>query len=97
MQLQGTIMKNPVVGTQRLPSAALGFAVGGSMATSPDDQSGTKAAEQFFEIHIAPDTPLNVHLITGQRVVVRFEEPSKPLKAQWWRSLQQLFQRRFSI
>ncbi len=97
MQLQGTIKKIPEAGMRRLPSAALGYAVGGSMATSPDDQSGTKAAEQFFEIHITPDENSAVSLITGQRVIVRFETPAKPLMAQWWRSLQQLFQRRFNI
>ena len=92
-----TIKKIPKAGMQRLPSAALGYAVGGSMATSPEDQSGTKAAERFFEIHIAPDADSNVRLVSGQRVVVRFQSPAKPLMVQWWRSLQQLFQRRFNI
>ncbi len=67
------------------------------MATSPDDQTGTKAAERFFEIHIAPDVDSDVPLVSGQRVIVRFEEPHKPLLVQWWRSLLQLLQRRFNI
>ena len=39
----------------------------------------------------------SVRLFSGQRVIVRFETPAKPLMAQWWRSLLQLLQRRFNI
>lgn len=95
--LEGTIETILPAGSQRLPSAALGFAAGGSMATSPEDQSGTRTAERFFELHIVLDSTSNVPLISGQRVIVRFESPPKPLMLQWWRTLLQVLQRRFSI
>ena len=100
IQLKGVVKKILPAGQERLPSAALGYAVGGSMATSPEDKRGTKASERFFEIHIDPlrqEGQDGVRLFSGQRVIVRFETPAKPLIAQWWRSLQQLLQRRFNI
>lgn len=95
--LTGQIEKIFPAGQEVLPSEALGYAVGGSMPTLSQDPRGTRAAEQFFEIRIrpAPDSP--VRLLSGQRVIARIQMPSKPLAAQWWRSLRQLFQRRFHI
>ncbi|MFC1634170.1 hypothetical protein ACFL5Z_04960 [Planctomycetota bacterium] len=84
-------------GQEVLPSEALGYAVGGSMPTIMQDPSGVRTAEKFFEIRIRPTLNSSVRLLSGQRVVVRFQLPSKPLAAQWWRSARQLFQRRFHI
>ncbi|MCD4824619.1 MAG: hypothetical protein K8S55_08430 [Phycisphaerae bacterium] len=101
MQLSGKILRILPAGQQQLPSAALGYAAGGSMQTSMEDQKGTKAAERFFEILITPRENANVKpmlkLLSGQRVIVRFTMPDKPLALQWWRSLLQLIQRRFHI
>jgi len=80
-----------------LPSEALGYAVGGSMPTLSQDPRGTRAAEKFFEIRIRPAPDSEVRLLSGQRVIARIQMPSKPLAAQWWRSIRQLFQRRFHI
>ena len=82
---------------ERLPSEALAVSAGGTVATNVDDRGGTTSAERFYEVHIAPDSAGQIRLITGQRVVVRFEAPAKPLMVQWWRSLLQLVQRRFHI
>jgi putative peptide zinc metalloprotease protein len=97
VMLAGEIEKIFPAGQEVLPSEALGYAVGGSMPTVSQDPRGTRAAENFFEIRIrpAPDSP--VRLLSGQRVIARIQMPSKPLAAQWWRSLRQLFQRRFHI
>jgi len=95
LMLTGTIIKILPAGQENLPSAALGYAAGGSVQTTPQDQRGTKAAERFFEIRIAPSEGSNVRLLSGQRVMVRFDMPAKPLAVQWWRSLLQLIQRRF--
>ncbi len=84
-------------GHELLPSEALGYSVGGSMPTLPQDPQGTKAAEMFFEIRIRPNADSSVRLLTGQRVVARIRMHSKPLAVQWWLSARQLFQRRFHI
>ena len=95
IKLGGIIQQVLPAGQERLPSAALGYAVGGPIPTAAEDRQGTKAAERFFEIRIVPDP--GARLLSGQRVVVRFDTPSKPLIVQWWRSLLQLVQRRFQL
>jgi hypothetical protein len=93
--IRGTIFKVYAAGSERLPSAALSYNVGGEYATDPKDQHGTKAAEKFVEIQIEPQIVGNQALFSGQRVMVRVDLPPKPLAAQWWRSLRQLIQQNF--
>jgi putative peptide zinc metalloprotease protein len=98
--LAGRIERILPAGREELPSPALGYAAGGSIQTDLEDRRGIQAAERFFEIRVAPalgDLPEGVHLLAGQRVVVRFEMDAKPLAVQWWRSLLQVVQRRFHI
>ena len=103
--MTGRITRIIEAGKGDLPSAALGYAAGGSVQTDPKDPKGTKARERFFEIRITPD-PVDapdsewhgrVPLLGGQRVVVRIQMPDRPLAGQWYRSLLQLIQRRFQI
>jgi putative peptide zinc metalloprotease protein len=96
-QLSGSILKIIEAGQEKLPSAALGYAAGGSMPTARDARNPTQSDERFFEVRIAPDKSSPVRLLSGQRVVVRFELPSRPLAVQWWQSLLQLVQRRFHV
>jgi putative peptide zinc metalloprotease protein len=95
--LTGQIEKISPAGQEVLPSEALGYAVGGTMPTVSQDPRETRSAEMFFEIRIRPEPNSTVRLLTGQRVVVRTRMPSKPIAVQLWRSLRQLFQRRFHI
>ncbi len=109
--LSGRIKQILPAGSDRLPSAALGYQIGGEFNTATDDRQGTKTVENFFEIRIddlklvnAPkdvkthNAYLDAHklpLFPGQRVVVRFSFHKKPLAAQAWTALLQLFQRKF--
>ncbi len=99
MHLKGTICKVLPAGQQELPSAALGYVAGGSVAVAMNDQSGRKTTEPFFEVHVKPELSnlTNTKLLIGQRVVVRFELPPRPLLIQWWHSIQQVIQQRFSL
>ena len=101
----GTVTRFFEVGLDKLPSPALGFAGGGSIAISPEDTHGLKPTERVFEIQIAPDPVRSldpyragpVALMAGQRVIIRFQAAPKPYLAQWWRSVLQLVQRRFKV
>lgn len=93
----GTIRKILPAGQERLPSRALGYLVGGSMAVDLEDPEYQRSAQPFFEVQIDPNPNQAVlpTLLSGQRVIARFEMPKKPLAVQWWRQIRQLVQRRF--
>lgn len=93
--LRGRIETIIPAGQERLPSVALGFAGGGSLRTTLEDPEGRQTAEPFFEILVVPETPGNMRLMPGQSMVLRLETAPKPLIVQAYKSLQQLFQRRF--
>jgi putative peptide zinc metalloprotease protein len=88
-EFAGTVINKVPAGQEQLPSAAMGFPAGGKMAVSQDDRHGTKAAEEFFEIQVKPDTQ-RPRLLSGQRILGRFEAQPKPLMYQWYRSIMQL-------
>jgi putative peptide zinc metalloprotease protein len=93
----GTVERIFPAGQEQLPSEALGYVVGGSMPVDVRDPSGTKTAEEFFEIRIRPHAQQPGEWRTGQRVVVRFRLTPKSLAAQVYHYGRQLFQRRFHI
>lgn len=93
----GTIKQFLPAGQETLPSPALGYAGGGTMAISLHDTKGTRAAERFFEIQVTPDAATAAALLAGHRVVLRFEAARKPYLEQAWRWALQLFQRRFKV
>ncbi len=84
-------------GHEQLPSAALGYAAGGATQIDLKNPSGTQAAEPFFEILAVPSPGKGPRLRPGQRVILRFETLPKPLLAQAWRELLQIFQPRFKV
>ena len=79
-----------------LPSAALGTGGGGNIPVDPSDPEGLRALDTIFQLDITlPDEVLNPHI--GARVYVRFEHGTMPLAMQWYRSLRQLFLRKFYV
>jgi putative peptide zinc metalloprotease protein len=99
LALAGTVDRIYDAGSQELPSPALSSRAGGSVHVKPDDKRGATAIEPHFHICIVPqvDGEAAGPLHAGQRVVVRFSLPARPLVLQWWRSARQLLQRRFQI
>ncbi len=109
--LSGIVTEFFPSGTNQLPSAALGYQVGGPFNTANDDKHGTTSVENFFEIRIdrlalekAPadiaamyQGSTNVPLLPGQRVMVRFDLKPKPLAVQAWTMLLQMFQKKFQL
>ena len=109
IQVTGTITQRIEAGTDRLASAALGFAAGGSIRTDAKDPKGMKAAEKFFMLLVAPDPVVapdpirdrqrhwhnQIPLLSGQRVTLRVSLPARPLASQWYRSILQFIEGRF--
>ncbi len=82
---------------QRLPSAALGWRGGGSVAVSDRDPEGRAALEPFFEVRAPLTAPEGLSLRQGRSGVIRFDLPDEPLLRRWIRSLRQLLQRRHQV
>ena len=82
-------------GRHDLPSAALGWTGGGSIAVDQNDRRGSRAEEQFFEVRADIAVPAGAMLEHGRSGWVRFRLPPEPLLQQWGRKLFQLLQQRF--
>jgi putative peptide zinc metalloprotease protein len=82
---------------RNLPSAALGWAGGGQVAVNLSDNSGTQAAEPFFEVRATVQGVPPAELLHGRGGRIRFELRSEPLLDQWIRRLRQLLQNRYGI
>jgi putative peptide zinc metalloprotease protein len=81
----------------RLPSAALSVAAGGSLAFDTTDREGTRAAESFFEVRAYPVFDHTVEARHGSTGTLRLQLPPEPLLQRVTRSLRQLFQAHFTL
>lgn len=80
----------------QLPTAALGTTGGGDIQVDPTDPEGLRALETIFQLDISlPEQIANPHI--GGRVYVKFEHGTMPLAMQWYRSLRQLFLRKYYV
>jgi putative peptide zinc metalloprotease protein len=80
----------------RLPSTALGLAGGGEIAVAPWDQQGLETIENLFHFELKLPPQVRQPRIGG-RVYVRFDHGKTPLAYQWYRSLRQMFLKRFNV
>jgi len=83
-------------GTDQLPTPALGTAGGGRFAIDPRDSKGRTTLERIFQLEVSLP-PEVTNAFVGGRVYVRFDHGFEPLGLQIYRSLRQLFLRRFGI
>jgi putative peptide zinc metalloprotease protein len=93
---QGEILREVPGGTSRLPTAALGAMGGGRIAIDPRGEEGVTTLERVFEIDIGLPPEARTAFL-GQRMYVRFDLGYMPAGLQLYRSLRQLFLRRFSV
>lgn len=82
---------------QRLPSAALGWKGGGSIATSMKDKKGLKAREPFFLVQAVLASIPDVYFVHGRTGKIRIAMPHTPLFEQIYRSLKQVLQERYQL
>ncbi len=79
-----------------LPSAALGTGCGGNIPVDPTDPDGLRALDTIFQVDISlPEHIKNLHI--GGRAYIRFEHGTMPLAMQWYRTLSQIFLRKFYV
>lgn len=79
-----------------LPSRALGTRCGGVIPVDPTDPEGLRVLENIFQLDLTlPPESLTANI--GGRVYARFEHGAMPLAFQWYRSVRQLFLRRFDV
>jgi putative peptide zinc metalloprotease protein len=81
--------------SDRLANPALTSAGGGPAATDPRNANEPKALDKWFEFELALPTALTP--VLGEHVYVRFEHASEPLAYRVYRSLRQLFMKRFTV
>jgi putative peptide zinc metalloprotease protein len=95
--IPATIRRELPAAVHEMPSAALGLAGGGDIATDPGDASGTRAFEQTFLIDIAPAGLDPADLWTGERAFVRFDHGAEPFGWRLLRGLRGLFLKRLDV
>ena len=96
LTLKAEIERITPAASLKLPSPVLGTLGGGIIAIDPSDNEGLSALESVFQVELSlPENAETPHI--GGRVYVRFEHGSMPLAMQWYRSLCQLFLRKFYV
>lgn len=81
----------------QLPAPALGWRAGGTVPVSNADNSGTRAAEPFFEVRAVLAPPAGAVVLQGRSGWLRYTLPSEPLITQGYRAFRQLLQKRYSL
>lgn len=91
--LAARIVREVPAGQDRLPSAALAPAGGGTVAVDPRDAQGLKTLQRGFQfdIELAPRDGQPVRSFFGERAHLRFVHAAEPLAWQWARRVRQLF------
>jgi putative peptide zinc metalloprotease protein len=90
------VVREVPAASRTLPSPALGKPNGGPIAIDPMDPDGLRAYESVFhfDLRLPDEAPVSG---IGGRVHIRFHHHPEPLAWQWYRSLRQLFLRRFAV
>jgi len=91
------VMKREVpAATDQLPSRTLSQQGGGKIAIDPRDTLGVKAYQKVFLFDIELPEHAGLYNVGG-RVYVRFDHGREPLIWRWYRSVRELFLKRFNV
>jgi putative peptide zinc metalloprotease protein len=89
------IQREVPAATDQLPSRTLGQPGGGEIPIDPRDNQGVRAFQPVFLFDI--ELPEKRLYPVGGRVYVRFDHGWEPLFWRWYRSVRQLFLKRFNV
>lgn len=90
-----TLLREVPGGSHRLPNLALSSSGGGLVAVDPRETNEPKALDRWFEFELT--LPGNRAHAVGVRAYVRFEHGSEAVAWRLYRSMRQLFMRRFTV
>ena len=93
--VHGAILREIPGAMEQLPSMTLSIAGGGKYAIDPSTGNLT-TFDKMFQFDVEPDAVRNALLI-GERVYAKFYHGDEPLAFQWYRSIRQLFLKRFNV
>lgn len=93
--VEADMIQHTPIATLELPSPVLGTQGGGRIAVDSRHASGTRVTEQVFLLDMLLRDMQRVGYY-GERTYVKFSHPPRPLLAQWYSALQQIFIRYFS-
>lgn len=96
--VQATMVREVPSATKQLPSMALALQGGGEIGLDPesDPTSGPKALNPLFQFEVRFQDNYMPNTL-GNRVFVRFVHHDEPLGVQWYRSIRQMFLKRFAL
>jgi putative peptide zinc metalloprotease protein len=95
-KIPARLLREVPAATNQLPSRTLSQEGGGEIAVDPRDMPGLKAFQKLFLFDILLPPPEGVYKVGG-RIYVRFDHGREPLAYRWYRSIRQLFLRRFNV
>ena len=95
-KIPARLLREVPAATDQLPSRTLSQEGGGEIAVDPREMQGLKAFQKLFLFDILLPPPAGVYHVGG-RVYVRFDHGREPLAYRWYRSIRQLFLRRFNV
>jgi putative peptide zinc metalloprotease protein len=90
------IQREVPAATDQLPGRALTQEGGGAIAIDPRDKLGIKAFQKVFLFDIGIPEYEGLYN-PGGRVYVRFDHGKEPLVWRWYRTVRQLFLKRFNV
>jgi putative peptide zinc metalloprotease protein len=95
---QADIVRFPPAGSRQLEAESLAAQAGGDIVLDPTDQENATTLDPQFVVDLRPTGPdTGMQFRPGQRAVVRFAVPARPLLVQWWRRLSQSFAERSPV
>lgn len=95
--LSAELRREVPAATEQLPSKTLSMEGGGKIPVDPRQLFNLQAFQKIFlfDVALAEDVPEDAYI--GGRVYIRFDHGEEPLAWRWYRTLRQLFLKRFNV
>ena len=92
---EASIVRESPAASTKLTNLAMSSIGGGQAAVDPHESKTPKTLNSWFEFEL--ELPATQAFVLGEHVYVRFEHGTEPVAWRLYRSVRQLFMRRFSV